>query len=278
MQILQSSISKRYAGRSFEMKEKLVNWFKEREGAVIAFSGGVDSCVVAAAAREALGKRAIAVTSDSKTFPSSELECAKALACEIGIIHEIVKENELENPAFVKNPTDRCYYCRKGLIEGLKAVADRHNITCIVDGANVSDTGEHRPGMRAMREAEVKSPLLLLGITKERVRDIAGEFGLSVKEKPAMACLASRVPYGERITEQKLQKIENAENLLRGLGISQTRVRHHENLARIEVMPEDMPKVSENRTKIAERFKALGFAYVTLDIEGYRSGSMDEIL
>ncbi|MBU2559981.1 ATP-dependent sacrificial sulfur transferase LarE [archaeon] len=260
------------------MKEKLINWFKGQDGAVIAFSGGVDSCVVAAAAREALGKKAIAVTSDSKTFPKSELEHAKKAAREIGIKHEIFTENELENPAFVKNPTDRCYHCRKGLIEGVKAIAERYNITTIVDGANASDTGEHRPGMKAMKEADVKSPLLELGITKDKVRKIAGEFGLSVKEKPAMACLASRVPYGERITEGKLQKIEKAENILKGLGISQMRVRHHESLARIEVMPEDMPKVSENKAQIVEKFKALGFAYVTLDIKGYRSGSMDEIL
>ena len=260
------------------MKEKLVDWFRGKEGAVIAFSGGVDSCVVASAAKEALGEGAIAVTSDSKTFPSSELEHARALACEIGITHEIVRENELENPAFVKNPHDRCYHCRKGLIEGLKEVADRHNITTIVDGANADDTGEHRPGMRAMKEADVKSPLLLLGITKEGVRKIAGEFGLSVKEKPAMACLASRVPYGERITGEKLQRIELAEHFLRDLGISQTRVRHHESLARIEVLEEDMKKVLENMAGIVERFRSLGFAYVTLDIEGYRSGSMDEVL
>jgi uncharacterized protein len=260
------------------MKEKLVDWFRGKEGAVVAFSGGVDSCVVASAAKEALGERAIAVTTDSKTFPSSELDCARALAREIGITHEIVTENELENPAFVKNPPDRCYHCRKGLITGLKEVADRHNITTIVDGANADDTGEHRPGMRAMKEAEVQSPLLLLDITKERVREIAGEFGLSVREKPAMACLASRVPYGERITEGKLQRIEKAENFLKDLGISQMRVRHHESLARIEVLEEDMKKVLENMAEIVERFKSLGFAYVTLDVEGYRSGSMDEVL
>lgn len=260
------------------MKEKLVDWFKGRDGAAIAFSGGVDSAVIAAAAKEALKDRAIAVTSDSKTFPESELEHAKKIAGEIGIKHEIIKENELENPLFVKNPHDRCYHCRKGLIEGLKAVADRYNITCIVDGANASDTGEHRPGMKAMKEADVKSPLMELGITKKGVREIAGEFGLSVKEKPAMACIASRIPYGERITENKLNRIEKAENLLRELGILQTRVRHHESIARIEVMPEDMPRVIENRMKIVERFKGLGFAYVTFDIEGYRSGSMDEVL
>lgn len=260
------------------MRELLIDWFGDKEGAVIAFSGGVDSCVVAAAAKEALGKAAIAVTSDSKTFPLVELEHAKAFAREIGITHEIVTEDELRNPLFVKNPQDRCYHCRKGLVDALKSVADRYSITCIVDGANASDVGEHRPGMRAMKEADIKSPLLELGITKEAVRDIAEEFGLSASEKPATACLASRVPYGERITEEKLQRIELAENLLKDMGISQMRVRHHDITARIEVPQDEMPTVLENRTHIVEKFKALGFAYVTLDIEGYRSGSMDEVL
>jgi uncharacterized protein len=260
------------------MKGRLVDWFGGLEGAAIAFSGGVDSAVIAKAAKEALKERAIAVTSDSKTFPEKELEHAKKIAKEIGIKHEIVTENELENPLFVKNPQDRCYHCRKGLIKGLKAAADKYNITTIVDGANASDMGEHRPGIKAMKEAEIKSPLLELGITKEGVRAIAGEFGLSVKEKPAMACLASRIPYGERITEQKLKKIEKAETLLRELGISQTRVRHHDAMARIEVMPEDMTRVIEMKKEITEAFKSLGFSYVTLDVLGYRSGSMDEVL
>ncbi len=265
-------------GRSFEMKERLVGWFRGKEGAVIAFSGGVDSCVVAAAAREALGERAIAVTSDSTTFPNTELAHAKRLADEMGIAHEMVTENELLNPLFVKNPEDRCYHCRKGLVEGLKAVAHRYNVTCIVDGANADDTREHRPGMRAMREAGVKSPLLELGITKAKVREIAKEFGLSAHEKPAMACLASRIPYGERITGEKLQRIGKSETFLRALGLSQTRVRYHDSTARIEVLREEMPTVLENRAQIVKELKNLGFAYVTLDIQGYRSGSMDEVL
>jgi uncharacterized protein len=265
-------------GESFEMREKLVDWFRGEKGAVIAFSGGVDSCVVAAAARETLGERAIAVTSDSTTFPNIELAHAKRLADEMGVAHEMVTENELLNPLFVKNPQDRCYHCRKGLVEGLKAVADRYSITCIVDGANADDAKEHRPGMRAMREAGIKSPLLELGITKADVREIAKGFGLSVHEKPAMACLASRIPYGERITEEKLNRIEKSENFLRDLGLSQLRVRHHDSTARIEVPQEEMHTILENRAQVVEELKNLGFAYVTLDMQGYRSGSMDEVL
>ncbi len=260
------------------MKERLIDWFRGKEGAVVAFSGGVDSCVVAAAAKEALGERAIAVTSDSMIFPDMELSHAKRLADEIGIIHEVVSENELLNPLFVKNPKERCYHCRKGLIENLKAVAHRYNITCIVDGANADDMREHRPGMRAMKEAGVKSPLLELGITKAALREIAGEFGLSVHKRPPMACLASRIPYGERITEERLRRIEKAETFLMGLGLSQTRVRHHDSTARIEVLRDEMPTVLENKAQVVRELKGLGFAYVTLDIQGYRSGSMDEVL
>ncbi len=260
------------------MKERLIDWFRDKGGAVIAFSGGVDSCVVAAAAREALGEKAIAVTSDSRTFPHTELAHAKRLAREIMIAHDVVTEDELSNPLFVRNPKDRCYHCRKGLVEGLKSVADRHGITCIADGANADDTKEHRPGMKAMREAGVSSPLIELGIGKAAVREIAEEFGLSVHKRPAMACLASRIPYGERITEGKLQRIEKAEEVLRGLGLSQMRVRHHDSTARIEVLPEEMPTILENRAKVVKELKALGFAYVTLDMQGYRSGSMDEVL
>ena len=259
------------------MKDRLVDWFRDKKGAVIAFSGGVDSSVVATAAKEALGERAIAATSDSMIFPNIELAHAKRLADEMGIIHEVFK-NELLNPLFIKNPKERCYHCRKGLIESLKTVAHRYNVTCIVDGANADDMREHRPGMKAMKEAGVKSPLLELCITKAAVREIAREFGLSVHKKPAMACLASRIPYGERITEEKLRRIEKAENFLRGMGLSQMRVRHHDSTARIEVLREEMPTVLENKVQVVRELKELGFAYVTLDIQGYRSGSMDEVI
>jgi uncharacterized protein len=258
--------------------ERLIDWFRGKDGAVVAFSGGVDSSIVAAAAKDALGDRAIAVTSSSSTFPAHELEIAKKVAEEIGIEHRIIFEDELENPNFVKNPPDRCYHCRKGLVEGLKKVAERHGISTIVDGANADDTLEHRPGLKAMKEAGVRSPLLELGIGKKEVRRMARERGLSIHDKPSMACLASRIPYGERITKEKLARIEKAEDFIRGLGFEQARVRHHNSIARIEVRKGDIPKIVENREIIAKRLRELGFAYVSLDLEGYRTGSMDEVL
>ncbi len=255
-----------------------MKWFEDKDGAVIAFSGGVDSSVVAKAAKEVLGGRAIAVTSFSPTFPKWEAELAKKVAMEIGIRLEIVNENELENPMFVRNPPNRCYYCRKGLIEEIKKVADENGISLIVDGANYDDIKEHRPGLKAMREAGVRSPLIELKLGKEEVREIAREFGLSVMDKPSMACLASRIPYGESITGFKLKRVEMAEDFLRSMGIKQLRVRSHKNTARIEVSNGDVLRVLENREKILNRLTQLGFAYVTLDLEGYRSGSMDEVL
>jgi uncharacterized protein len=257
---------------------ELLEWFKDKDGAIIAFSGGVDSSVVAKAAKEALGSRAIAVTSHSATFPGREIENAKRVAREIGIKLEVIYEDELKNPQFVENSPERCYYCREGLIKGVKAVAKKYGISLIVDGANADDPKEHRPGLKAMKEAGVRSPLLELGLGKREVREIARKFGLSVHDKPSMACLASRIPYGERITRQKLLKIDKAEEFLVGLGIRQLRVRYHSGIARIEVSEEDIPIILKNRLQVAKYLGRLGFTYVTLDLDGYRSGSMDEAL
>ena len=261
-----------------EKARRLVDWFRDMDGVLVAFSGGVDSAVVARAAVEALGERAVAATAKSATLPSWELETAEGVAREIGIAHVVFEEDEFQTPGFAENPPDRCYHCRRGLVEGLREVARRHGLGCIVDGANADDTLEHRPGMRAMRESGVRSPLLELGLTKEDVREIARFYGLSVSDKPPMACLASRVPYGERITRGKLRRIETAENYLRGLGFKELRVRHHGGIARIEVAEEDIPRVVEHRREIAGKLKEIGFTYVSLDLQGYRSGSMDEAL
>lgn len=259
------------------MKAKLVDWFKDKESVVVALSGGVDSSVVAKAAFEALGKKAIAATAKSATLAEAEFETAKKVAEEIGITHEIFAEDEFENPKFAENSPERCYYCRKGLIAGLKQVVKKYGAKYIADGANADDALQHRPGLRAMKENGVRSPLMELGIGKEEVRRIARYFNLNVSEKPAMACLASRIPYGERITREKLRKIEEAEDFIRRLGFEQVRVRHHGSVARIEVPEKDIPKLLEFRKRILKKMKKK-FTYVALDLEGYRSGSMDEVL
>ncbi len=256
---------------------RLVDWFQDK-GVLVAFSGGVDSAVVAKAALSALGDKAVAATADSATFARGELEHAKKLAREIGIEHVVFEEDEFDNPRFAANPPDRCYHCRTTLIAGLKEIAAQRRLSVIVDGANADDAKQHRPGMRAMRENGVRSPLLELGFGKNEVRRIARELGLSVAEKPAMACLASRIPYGEVITMEKLRKVEEAEAYLKGLGFKELRVRHHRGIARVEVGKEEIPKAIEDRLRISEKLRWLGFSYVTLDLEGYRSGSMDEVL
>lgn len=272
------TIRKRIMCKEMERTEELVDWFKDKGAVLVAFSGGVDSAVVAKAAAEALGERAIAATASSPTLPSRELETAKKVAREIGITHEIFFEDEFENPKFAENSPERCYHCREGLIRGLRKVAQTQGIYCIVDGANADDALQHRPGMRAMRENGVRSPLLELGIGKEDVRKIARHFNLSVSDKPSMACLASRIPYGERITKEKLHMVEKSEEFIRNLGFEQVRVRHHGGIARIEVAKKDIPRVLELQEEIAKKMKEIGFTYVALDLEGYRSGSMDEVL
>ncbi len=258
--------------------EKLLTWFRDKEGVVVAFSGGVDSAIVAKAAATILNSRAIAATARSATLLKSELESAIDTASEVGIRHVVFDEDEFEEPGFVENSPMRCYHCRKGLVAGLRKVAAEHAIELLVDGANADDIKQHRPGLRAMRESGVRSPLLELGVGKEDVRRIAAEVGLTVADKPSMACLASRIPYGERITKEKLTMIEEAEEYLRGLRFRVVRVRSHEGTARIEVAKEEIPKALRARKKIVERLKRIGFVYVTLDLEGYRSGSMDEAL
>ncbi len=259
-------------------REKLIKWFKDKDGVVVAFSGGVDSSVVAKAAALALDGNAIAATARSATLSKSELEMALKTAEEIGIKHVVFDEDEFENPGFVENSPLRCYHCRQSLVEGLKNVAEGHGISLIVDGANADDMKQHRPGLKAMKENGVRSPLLELGIGKEGVRKIAGHFGLSVRDKPSMACLASRIPYGERITREKLAMVEKAEDYLFGLGLRNMRVRNHGGIARIEVGRDEIGKIVKSKEEVVKRLKKIGFTYVALDLEGYRSGSMDEAL
>ena len=247
------------------------------DGALIAFSGGVDSGVVAALAYDALGERAVACTAKSETLPDAELTDARALAAEIGIRHEIVEFSELESESFVKNDGQRCYHCRTMRLGEMFEKARELGIKTVCDGTNASDPGEgHRPGLQAVAELNAYSPLLEHDITKSDVRAIARRYGLSVADKPAMACLSSRIPTGLEVTGERLTRIDRAEQLLRTWGFSQFRVRDHDGLARIEIAPGELERaldpafVDVARTHLSD----LGFDHVTLDLHGYRTGSV----
>ena len=246
-------------------------------GVLVAFSGGVDSAVVAALAHEALGDRAVACTAKSETLPAAELDDARRVAEEIGIRHEQVAFSELDNPEFVDNDGDRCYHCRTMRLGKMYETARTLGIDTVCDGTNASDPGEgHRPGLRAVEELSVRSPLLEHGVTKEEVRAIADDRGLSVADKPSMACLSSRIPTGLEVTEAKLTRVEKAEQLLRTWGFEQFRVRDHDGLARIEVAPDELDAALDSEFVRAARnhLSDLGFDHVTLDLHGYRTGSV----
>lgn len=263
------------------MKEKLEHLkeiIKEKDSLVIAFSGGLDSSLVAKIAYDVLDEKALAVTLTSDTFSQRELENAKKIAQEIGVNHTIVKSSELGNEAFAKNPENRCYYCKKEEAIVLKRIANENRIKYIADGVNLSDFDEHRPGIKALDEEDIIHPLVEAGVKKSDIKVMAKFLGLSNYDMPSTTCLSSRIPYGEEITTEKLKRIEEAESFILSLGLRQVRVRCHKNVARIEVGKEEIEKVINFRREIEGRLKTVGFKYITLDLGGYRSGSMDEVL
>ncbi len=252
---------------------------KARESAVIAFSGGVDSTTLAALAFEELGEKALAVTIDSPLFPRQQLETAAQTACEIGIQHKVLPLSLTSVPYFSANTINRCYFCKKALLETLIEFAEKTGFNAVLEGTNASEIkGENRPGYRAIKEAgeKIYSPFVEFDVTKEEIREIAANLSLSAANRPSAACLATRIAYGQPITPEALEKIEKAEDYLLSLGFTQFRVRLHSNLARIEVNDKEFEDALRKREKISRHFKALGFDYITLDLEGFRSGSMDE--
>jgi len=255
--------------------QRLISWFQNKnQKAIVALSGGVDSAVVALAAKKALGKKAVAVTADYNTLSGDELKSARKIAKEIDIDHRIVRYNELDNEEFVKNDSLRCYHCRTELASYLLLEAKKMNVSLIVDGTNIDDLKDYRPGIKAMRENGVKSPLVELGIGKQNIRSIAKSNNLSVFDKPSNSCLASRIPHGIPVTFEKLKRIETAEILVKSVfNVRQVRVRDHQDTARIEVGRQEFKEMFDTDKLLAidSKLKNLGFKYVTLDLSGYKS-------
>jgi uncharacterized protein len=263
-----------------EKNRRLQDILAGYQSVLIAFSGGVDSAYLAIAAAAALGPRALAVTADSPSYPDSHRRLALSIANDFGFPHEVIHTDELERPEYRANPANRCYYCKDELYGRLAALASARGLAVVVDGNNADDRGDYRPGRQAAREHGVRSPLDEADLTKDEIRELARDAGLDSWNEPASACLSSRIPYGHEVSDEKLRQIEQAETVLRDLGFRVFRVRHHETVARLEIARSEMARAldPEINRRLVAALQALGYQYVSLDLQGYRVGSLNEAL
>lgn len=258
--------------------EKLKNTLQQMGSVLVAYSGGVDSSFLLSVAAEVLGPKAVAATARSELYPPDELAQARRITQQLGVEHLVFEGRQMDNPEFLANPPDRCYLCKRELFTQLQEIARQHGLKYVIEGAQSDDLGDYRPGMRATEELGVRAPLIEADLTKQQIRQLSQKRGLETADAPARTCLATRFPYDHEITSARLQQVASAEQWLQQQGFEQVRVRHHRDIARIEVLPEQIPRLTKNplRDKLVEEFKRLGFLYITVDLQGYRMGSMNE--
>jgi len=257
------------------LKKRILNY----HSVLIAFSGGVDSTFLLKVTSEVLPKdKVLAVTAISPTYPQEELLFSKSIARGLGVRHKIVRTQELKDRRFVSNPVNRCYFCKTELFKRLKKIAVKFSLNFVLDASSASDKLDFRPGDKARQELKIRSPLLEAGLTKDDIRKLSKKLGLSTWDKPSLACLASRIPYGARISLKSLERINQAELYLRKIGFKQVRLRHYNGLCRIEVLKNDIPRLINRRDLIVDKLRKLGYNYITIDLEGYRTGSMNEVI